>query len=77
MERILLWLFCGVVSGIVASRKLEPLWGWILLGVVLGPLALIASLLIGRDEEAIEKQKLSSGQWIKCPQCAELIKPEA
>jgi hypothetical protein len=70
-------LFCGVISAMVARGKGRSGCGWFVIGVLLGPLGLIASFVIGADKEGLERKQLRSGKLVKCPQCAELIKAEA
>lgn len=40
------WLLCGVLSGTVASGKGRGWWRWFFLGSLVGPLGLVASLVV-------------------------------
>ncbi len=77
MEIFIVWIVCGVISAVIASNKGRSGCGWFIVGVLLGPLALILALVVGRDEPQVERQVLESGSMKKCPYCAELIKLEA
>lgn len=45
-------------------------------GVFLGPLGIIVAFFMG-SEKAQAERKLAAGEMKKCPQCAELVQPEA
>jgi len=77
MEFVVIWIVCGIASGIVASKKGRNGCGWIALGVILGPLGLILSLVVSENQEIVEEKAVKSGAMKKCPSCAELIKVEA
>lgn len=77
MEIMIIWFLFGVVSSVVATSKGRSGCGWFALGVLLGPFGFILSLIIPRDQQAVENQAIQSGQLKKCPYCAELIKVEA
>ncbi len=42
MGWIILWIVCGILSGAVAASKGRSGFGWLLLGVLFGPLGLFA-----------------------------------
>ena len=73
----LIWIFCAIVTPIVAENKGKGFLIFMLAGIIFGPLALLWVLITPRDEEGIERYKLMSEDAKKCPYCAELIKPEA
>ena len=77
MEWIVLWVICGVIGAAVASGKGRNVLGWFLLGFLLGPLGLILSLVVSKNQEVVEREALQTGAMKKCPKCAELIKVEA
>ena len=47
------------------------------LGLFLGPLGLLITLIIPGNPESIKEIKYKSGEMKKCPFCAEIIKNEA
>lgn len=73
MEFLVLWLICGIISAVVASNKGRSGCGWFAVGLLLGPLGIILSLVVRTDEHGLRE----SGKFKKCPYCAENIKPEA
>jgi RNA polymerase subunit RPABC4/transcription elongation factor Spt4 len=77
VEYILIWLLFGVVCAIIASNKGRSAFGWLVLGVLLGPFALVLVLVASKNEPVVEKQALGSGDMKKCPFCAELVRSEA
>lgn len=76
MEILLLfWLGCSVLCWIVANSKARFAGVWFLLGILFGPLALIAvgtmpSLARSKDEP-------SPRTHVKCPECREFVLKEA
>ena len=77
MEMILIWLFCGIISAVVASNKGRSGAGWCALGLLFGPLGLGLALVVPKRQAVVEKEAVASGVMKKCPQCAELIRSEA
>jgi hypothetical protein len=77
MEILLVWILFGVVAGVVATNKGRSGCSWFLLGVLLGPFGLILSLIVPKNQPAVEQEALDSGSMKKCSYCAELIKSEA
>lgn len=77
MEYLVIWLLFGVVTAVVATNKGRSGCSWFALGVVLGPIGFILSLVVAKNQPALEKHALESGSLRKCPFCAELIKAEA
>jgi len=77
MELLIIWLLFGVVSAVVATNKGRSGCGWFVLGVLLGPFGFILSLVVPKNQPAIEREAVGSGSMKKCPFCAELIKVEA
>lgn len=74
---LILWLLCGVLGGIIASHKGRSGCGFFLLGIVLGPIGLILSLVASREQKAAERRFAAPREMKKCPYCAELIPLEA
>jgi hypothetical protein len=77
MEILLIWLLFGVVAAVVATNKGRSGCSWFLLGVLLGPFGFILSLIVPKNQPALEREALASGSMKQCPYCAELIKAEA
>jgi hypothetical protein len=77
MTFLIVWILFGIASAIVASNKGRSGCGWFALGVLLGPFGFILSLVVSKDQQAVEKEAVDSGQMKKCPYCVELIKKEA
>lgn len=67
------WIY---VSWLIGSRKGKPGLG-IVLGLFLGFIGLIIMLILPDDENRKEQGRLNSGEYVKCPHCAELIRQEA
>jgi len=77
LEVLLIWILFGVVAAVVATNKGRSGCGWFALGVLLGPFGFILSLVVPKNQPAIEREAIDSGGMKKCPYCAELIKAEA
>lgn len=73
---IVLWLICGGISAMIASSKGGSAGLGFVVGFVLGPLGIIVALFMGSEKAQAEK-KLDAGEMKKCPQCAELVQPDA
>jgi len=71
------WLFCIILTPIIADSKGKSSLGFFLFALIFGPIALVWVLVAPANEDGIEKNKLMSNEAKKCPHCAELIKPEA
>ncbi|WP_025901395.1 zinc ribbon domain-containing protein [Tatumella sp. UCD-D_suzukii] len=76
MELLLICAVLGCIPAAIASSKGRSFGAWWIYGALLFIVALIHSLCIKRDHKAIEKEQLSEG-LVKCPYCAEMVKPEA
>ncbi|HBA8399248.1 TPA: zinc ribbon domain-containing protein [Escherichia coli] len=76
MELVIICALLGCIPAMIAKRKGRDFWGWWLYGALLFIIALIHSLVIKKDIRAIERSQLNEG-LVKCPFCAEMIKPEA
>ncbi|EQA8280091.1 zinc ribbon domain-containing protein [Escherichia coli] len=76
MELILICAVLGCIPATIAKNKGRSFFGWWIYGALLFVIALIHSLVIKKDIRAIERTKLREG-LVKCPFCAEMIKPEA
>ena len=73
MELIVIWIAFGVLSAVVATGKGRDGCGWFLMGILLGPIGLIAAFVASPNEEKV----IESGERKRCPFCAELVRTEA
>ncbi|WP_343711187.1 zinc ribbon domain-containing protein [Kosakonia radicincitans] len=76
MEFFLLAAVIGVIPALIAQSKGRSFFAWWIYGTLLFIIAFVHSLVIKKDIEFEEKEKLDEGMK-KCPFCAELIKSEA
>lgn len=78
---VILWILCGVAAAFVASAKGRSGFGWFLLGLLFGPIALLAAAVTSPDRASRERREtlalLQSGKGRPCPACAEVIRAEA
>ena len=77
MELLALFLLSAFICAVVASNKGRNVLGWFLLGLIIGPFAIIFALVVSTNQEIVEQNSIKSGSSRKCPFCAELIKNEA
>lgn len=76
----ILWIACGIFSAIIASSKGRSGFGWLVLGLIFGVLALLAvgfmpAVKIGDAMQKMGQPPIAPER--KCPFCAETIKAEA
>lgn len=68
MGWIVVWIFCGIVSALIANSRGRSGCAWFLLGILLGPFGFAVALL----------PSIKTSDWTKkCPKCAENVKLEA
>jgi RNA polymerase subunit RPABC4/transcription elongation factor Spt4 len=77
MELLLIAAVIGLIPAAIAQSKGRNFVAWWLYGAALFIVALPHALLLKSDVQAIEYQKLQSGDSRKCFFCAEIIKREA
>ena len=77
MEILIFWFLFGIITAIVASNKGRSGFSWFFIGVLLGPIGFVISLVVPKIDKVVEKKAVKSGAMKKCPYCAELIKSEA
>lgn len=76
VELIIICAIIGCIPAAIASSKGRSFFAWWVYGALLFIVALIHSLIIKKDARALERSQLAEG-LVKCPYCAEMIKPEA
>ena len=69
-----LWLLCGVLAAVVGGAKGRSGCAWFIVGVLAGPLGLLAA--VGMPV-VVQTENTDSGNFRKCPACAESIRREA
>ncbi|MBU1040155.1 MAG: hypothetical protein KKF77_03525 [Proteobacteria bacterium] len=83
MEFFILWIICGFAASYVARQKNKSSGAWFLLGLLLGPIAL---LMVGfspaapakeLERDPAQRDVFSAPINCTCPFCAEEIKCEA
>lgn len=74
---VMIWIICGIAASAVASGKGRSGVGWILIGLLLGPLALLGAMMLSRDPAQAERAGYQSGALRDCPRCAETVKAQA
>ena len=77
MELFGFWLLCGMVSAVIAVNKGNSGCGWFLLGLLLGPIGLVLSLVVQGKPRLVEEKRLRRGESRRCLACAELVRAEA
>ncbi|ADM43329.1 zinc ribbon domain-containing protein [Edwardsiella piscicida] len=76
MELFIVAALLGLIPAFIAQSKGRSFGAWWLYGFLLFIVAIIHSLLISKNDKAIEDKQLENGMR-KCPFCAELVKKEA
>ncbi|WP_146050887.1 zinc ribbon domain-containing protein [Citrobacter amalonaticus] len=76
MELIIFCAILGCIPAAIAKSKGRGFFGWWLYGALLFLVALIHSLIIKKNISSVGRSQLNEG-LLKCPFCAEMIKPEA
>lgn len=73
----LTWLFCAVLAAILYSGKGQSGIVGFLLGLILGPFGVLIALLIGPNQNELDRRQLKSGEVDMCPYCSELVRASA
>lgn len=74
---ILIWIVIAAFCSQIASNKGRSGFGWAILGLIFGPLALLFIALASADTATLDKQAVRYGEKRRCPHCAEIIQLEA
>ena len=74
MGFVLIWLVMGILCAVIALAKGRSFIGWLILGFLFGPLALLFAAAMS---SAQRPQHVPAHALKKCPDCAEMIKMEA
>ncbi|EMK6555951.1 hypothetical protein V9K27_003729, partial [Vibrio cholerae] len=48
------WVLCGIISAVSASNKGRSGFGWFIIGLLLGPIGVVLSLVVSKQTEVIE-----------------------
>lgn len=71
------WIICAVITAVIASNKGRSGFAWFFVGMLLGLFGVILALVVSKHDDVIEMNAVSTGEFRKCPFCAEVIKAEA
>jgi hypothetical protein len=74
---VVIWVVMAFVIAAIATERGRSPVSWFLYGFLLWPVALIHLLALPRVEGNVEQRQVESGERVRCPNCAELIRPEA
>lgn len=77
MELLLLWGLFGFVAAFGAGWKGRNPIGWFLLGVLIGPFALLLLLFAPPIKQPIVRSRNTGNNVRRCPFCAEVIQRAA
>ena len=69
---VIIWLLSGIASAMVATNKGRSGCSWFLLGFLLGPLGLVLSFAVSKNQPVLEQRMVQRGEMQYCPYCAEL-----
>lgn len=70
---IIIWIIFGLAAMTIAGYKGRPRLTWFIYGFLCPPLAILYVLFSKPTDKALER----SGEYKKCPYCAEMVKAEA
>nr|MBL8410815.1 hypothetical protein [Dechloromonas sp.] len=72
MEIVFLWILFGIVTALAAHGRGRGTVTWFILGLLLGPLALVA-VLVMQNRKHLPTPKTH----VKCPDCREFVLKDA
>lgn len=65
----IIWLACGIACAVIAGSRNRSVLGWLVLGFLLGPVALLTVGFLGA--------RIAPQSVRKCPFCAEMVLRDA
>lgn len=65
MVYIVVMIISSVVAGLIAQGKMRSYYGFLLLGLIFGPLAILVAVLVGPGQAAAPEGMHA----VKCPRC--------
>ena len=71
------WFLCALGAASIYRSRGRSETAAFLLGLLPGPVAVVLAAVTPKDEAALERKALKSGNKRKCPFCAELVKRDA
>jgi hypothetical protein len=77
MGIIVFWLVMAGVVALIANSKGRSSGSWFLYGLLIWPIALVHVLVASPNQGKVDQTALAAGSMKKCPECAELVRPEA
>lgn len=77
MEIVLLAVLIGLIPAFIAYAKGRTFIGWWFFGAMLFIVALPIALLMGRNQDELDRRSMSGGRGKRCPSCAEIVRPDA
>lgn len=72
-----LWIVFAIITTVIAVNKGRSGFAWFFVGLFLGFIGIILALVVSRHEDVLESKAVATGEFRKCPFCAEIIKSEA
>ena len=70
---VIIWVVLGFVTAKVAESKGRPFGTWLIYGFICFPLAILYLTVSKPSDETL----VGSGEYRKCPFCAEVVRSEA
>ena len=71
------WVGLCIATMIVAGNRGRGQLSWLLLAILLGPVALIMVLVSKPRLVELESREILNGGAVRCPYCAELVRSQA
>ena len=76
MELVLIgWVLMGILAAIIANAKGRSAGGFGCLGVLLGPIGILAAMLAAPASAVAARER--PDRRVACDRCAEMIQPDA